>query len=526
MNFFNRTMFFLHRLSGTIVALFFAMWFLTGLVLIYHPYPRVDDRMKQAHLEAIPDTLPAIEPFLNKIDGTVKHISVHQQLGQTLIELSTSDKDYTFCADTTQQQKAITEEALMQIASRWVEGTPVRKDTIYDREQWVLYERFKSEMPMVHLTYDDPDKSELFISINTGEVHQWTTRKSRFWAYIGAIPHKLYFPFIRKDLDTWKWCIYIGGFTCLIAALTGLYVGIYVLVRRRLKKKVWENPYKKFVYRWHEFIGLGMGLFMILWGFSGMFIMERIPQWIAPYEGDYTISASRFWGRRPLPLNAYKLDYTQLAEVYKDIKAVDWTHFGSVPVYAVVNADSMVYIDASKSTPEPVEVSPDEILKCAIKVISQGKSEGGSAHGHATHMTRTSLSEKEKADTVSPSRKETPAPKIEKSDCSIELLTAYDEYYSDRDNEYPLPVYKVDINNADGSRFYVSPHTGEVRYSNHNRRVKRWAVTAIHYLKIQALMEHKVLWTICIWTLCLGGAFVSLTGAWLGLKWIKRSIKT
>jgi uncharacterized iron-regulated membrane protein len=97
-------MFFLHRLSGTIVALFFAMWFLTGLVLIYHPYPRVDDRMKQAHLEAIPDSLPAIEPFLNKIDGTVKHISVHQQLGQTLIELSTSDKDYTFCADTTQQQ--------------------------------------------------------------------------------------------------------------------------------------------------------------------------------------------------------------------------------------------------------------------------------------------------------------------------------------------------------------------------------------------------------------------------------------
>ena len=302
----------------------------------------------------------------------------------------------------------------------------------------------------------------------------------------------------------------------------GFYVGIVVLIRRRLKKHVWENPYKKFVYRWHEFIGLGMGLFMILWGFSGMFIMERIPQWVAPYEGDYTISASRFWGRKPLPLSAYKLDYTQLTTVCKDIKSVDWTHFGSVPVYAVVNADSMVYIDASKSTPEPVEVSSEEILECAIKVISQGKSDGENSHGHATRMEREKSSENSTPD----SGKETETATIQKSDCSIELLTAYDEYYSDRDNEYPLPVYKVDINNADGSRFYVSPQTGEVRYSNHNRRVKRWAVNAIHYLKIQALMKHKVLWTICIWVLCLGGAFVSLTGAWLGLKWIKRCIKT
>ena len=522
MNFFNRTMFFLHRLSGTIVALFFAMWFLTGLVLIYHPYPRVDDKMKQAHMENLPDTLPVLDPFIAKVDGTIRNISVHQQLGQTLIEISTRDKDYLFCADTAQQQKTINEEALMQIASNWVERIPIKKDTIYDREQWVLYERYKSEMPMVHLTYDDKDKSELYISIKTGEVHQWTTRANRFWAYIGAIPHKLYFPFIRKDLETWKWCIYIGGFICLIAAFTGFYVGIFVLIRRRLKKHVWENPYKKFVYRWHEFIGLGMGLFMILWGFSGMFIMERIPQWVAPYEGDYTISASRFWGRKPLPLSAYKLDYTLLTTVCKDIKSVDWTHFGSVPVYAVVNADSMVYIDASKSTPEPVEFSSEEILECAIKVISQGKSDGENSHGHATRMEREKSSENSTPD----SSKETETATIQKSDCSIELLTAYDEYYTDRDNEYPLPVYKVDINNADGSRFYVSPQTGEVRYSNHNRRVKRWAVNAIHYLKIQALMKHKVLWTICIWVLCLGGAFVSLTGAWLGLKWIKRCIKT
>ena len=493
MNFFNRTMFFLHRLSGTIVALFFAMWFLTGLVLIYHPYPRVDDKMKQAHMENLPDTLPVLDPFIAKVDGTIRNISVHQQLGQTLIEISTRDKDYIFCTDTAQQQKAINEEALMQIASNWVEGIPIKKDTIYYREQWVLYERYKSEMPMVHLTYDDKDKSELYISIKTGEVHQWTTSSNRFWAYIGAIPHKLYFPFIRKDLETWKWCIYIGGFICLIAAFTGFYVGIFVLIRRRLKKHVWENPYKKFVYRWHEFIGLGMGLFMI-----------------------------RFWGRKPLPLSAYKLDYTLLTTVCKDIKSVDWTHFGSVPVYAVVNADSMVYIDASKSTPEPVEVSSEEILECAIKVISQGKSDGENSHGHATRMER----EKSSANSTPDSGKETETATIQKSDCSIELLTAYDEYYTDRDNEYPLPIYKVDINNADGSRFYVSPQTGEVRYSNHNRRVKRWAVNAIHYLKIQALMKHKVLWTICIWVLCLGGAFVSLTGAWLGLKWIKRSIKT
>ena len=60
----------LHRITGTIVSLFFAMWFLTGLVLIYHGYPGVEDADLNRHRENLPDSLPALQAMLGRLPGT------------------------------------------------------------------------------------------------------------------------------------------------------------------------------------------------------------------------------------------------------------------------------------------------------------------------------------------------------------------------------------------------------------------------------------------------------------------------
>ena len=101
-------------------------------------------------------------------------------------------------------------------------------------------------------------------------------------------------------------------------------------------------------------------------------------------------------------------------------------------------------------------------------------------------------------------------------------MDEYDEYYLSRTHALPLPVYKVDIDNADKTTYYINPHNGDTKYLTQNKRAKKWVFSGIHYLNIKWLVEHPVIWTILIWTLCLGGAFVSLTGVVLGIKFLKR----
>jgi len=44
---FTRFMFTLHRVTGTLLSLLFVVWFVSGIVMMYHGFPRVtaDDRL-------------------------------------------------------------------------------------------------------------------------------------------------------------------------------------------------------------------------------------------------------------------------------------------------------------------------------------------------------------------------------------------------------------------------------------------------------------------------------------------------
>ena len=107
----------------------------------------------------------------------------------------------------------------------------------------------------------------------------------------------------------------------------------------------------------------------------------------------------------------------------------------------------------------------------------------------------------------------------------ISMIDQYDEYYLSIDNTRPLPVYKVEIDNNDRSVYYIDPATGNHKYLNTNRKVKKWLFSAFHYLNIRWLVERHTLWTIAMWTLCLGGASLSLTGVWLGIRFIFRKLR-
>ncbi len=477
-----RLSFSLHRIFGTVIALFFLMWFLTGLVLIYHPYPRLSDAQRYAIQETLPDSLPNIHTYIANGSEGIQNLRVRQFQNQTLITYTKHKKKYTFCTDTLQNIRPITFTTAKTTAQRCLDATIRRVDTLLQREQWVLYSKYEQELPIYRFYFDDPQQHEVFVSSRSGEVLQITNTQSRLWAWLGAIPHKFYLPFIRKNLDVWKSSITIGGILCTLAALTGIIITLYILIKRSKKGNVLLNPYRKTFYRWHYTTGIIFGIFVLAWGISGIFSLQRIPQWLIPMEQEYIFRPSKMWGEKALSLSAYRLDYRTLKTTYPDLKEISWTHFGNIPVYEIISGKEKNYIDASTPIAKPLNISKETILK-------------GIQNIHGTNAK-----------------------------FKISMMNEYDNYYLSRNSSLPLPVYKIEIDNQENSLYYVCPTTGYIRYLNTNKKIKKWLFNGIHYLNIHYLTERPILWTILIWTLCLGGAAVSFTGVWLGYKYISRKI--
>ncbi len=42
-----------HRMLGTVLSILFLVWFLSGMVMMYHSYPKVSQQQRMEHAETI-----------------------------------------------------------------------------------------------------------------------------------------------------------------------------------------------------------------------------------------------------------------------------------------------------------------------------------------------------------------------------------------------------------------------------------------------------------------------------------------
>lgn len=146
------------------------MWFITGIVLIYHPYPKVSEKLLYDNKENLPSSLPDLSSVRSRMDDKVKSLSLKQFQGQTLFS--------------TDKAPSVTFPIVERVAKHWINAPIERVDTLNEREQWVLFTKYDKELPIYKFYFDDAERHELFISGRTAEVLQMTTAKQRFWAWM------------------------------------------------------------------------------------------------------------------------------------------------------------------------------------------------------------------------------------------------------------------------------------------------------------------------------------------------------
>ena len=470
-----------HRILGICLSILFLMWFVSGIVMMYHTYPRVEKEQALAFAEDIDTVLLPIQNLVEELPlrDPVKSISLNKRAGENVIRISTEEEEFLLNARTGLPIGKFSSGQLQQIANRWSSGDAMLKDTLNEIDVWLIGAYPFKDFPVYHYCFPDEEKGELYLSSRTGDALQFTTWKSRFWAWVGAIPHWIYVKQFRAHgRQPWKdivlWVSGIG----ILMTLSGIYVGIRSF-RIARKKHHTGTPYRKGLFLWHHLAGLCFVLFTLTWIFSGFMSLAQVPQWISKVHEPRNVRDEI--NGSSLALDAYRLDCQRILE-QEGIKNLTWTSLGGYPCYKVETEKETYLVDATI----PSEVRRLEVDETFCREMMQ-------------HIRG----------------KEVPV--------EVSLLTEYDNYYISLKNALPLPVYKIKVRDADKSCYYLDPVDGSCRYFNENTRYRVWMYKGLHCFSTVFFARHHTLRDVLMWILLLGGCVLSVTGVILSIRYVSRN---
>lgn len=270
-----------HRWLGVVLAVPVLLWFLSGAVLLFVPFPRlseaesragrsdlalaavrIDARQaaRAAGLDAPPQRarlgMLGARPVWRLSDGEERWHLVGADDGRVLPELDASAA--AAVARDFQRRRGQAESAPQYLGR-------------IERDQWTLNGLSGLRPPLHKLRFADAQATELYVSASTGEAVRDSTRSERGWNWVGAIVHWIYPTALRAQPALWRQVVMWLSGAALFAALAGVAIGAWRSVDawRRVRR---ISQYRG-VYAWHHWLGWGGGWLMLSWLFSGWMSM-------------------------------------------------------------------------------------------------------------------------------------------------------------------------------------------------------------------------------------------------------------
>ena len=214
-----------HRWLGIAGCVLFAGWFVSGIVMMYVRMPAVAAEERLARAPALDLSAAAFSPVdaANANGLRLAQVQVAMLQDRPAYRFGGRDQLIVF-ADTGEVFLGLGVEGAARVARRWApEGAAVHYDAyLTEPDQWTL----QTLLPVHRVSLDDEAGTVLYVSEITGDVVQRTTRRERFWAYLGPVTHWVYFTPLRSNGRLWTdsiiWSSLVGCFLCATGLLWGL----------------------------------------------------------------------------------------------------------------------------------------------------------------------------------------------------------------------------------------------------------------------------------------------------------------
>ena len=198
----------LHRYIGIPMSVIVVTWFASGIVMMYtRGMPALSIEQSLELKSAIPTEEIGITPIealrRNDLNFVAGELSVEALLLRPAYRFG-SDGELTIFADNGAFFAGADESSGRDIVATAF-ALPVSRvhfdGELTEPDQWTITEN--RHLPLLKYNLEDSSATEAYVSVTTGEVVLATNETSRFLAWIGAIPHWIYFTTLRVNEPAW-----------------------------------------------------------------------------------------------------------------------------------------------------------------------------------------------------------------------------------------------------------------------------------------------------------------------------------
>jgi hypothetical protein len=357
----------LHRRLGLIVGPAVLLWFLSGVVLLWVPYPSLTEREWLLNAETIqlPDCCAALSRLLERFDGPEGIESVHirmvggrpvataQSLNGTLVSLT---------VDTAEAIAPLSREWAQRVALQVAPGKVVEEMNLIDHDIWTVHQRFDTHRPLWKVQLPGERRSVLYISSVTGDLVQDTTADERRWNLVGAVIHWWYWPWLRRH---WEWWDQVVWWVSAIGTVTVVAGGL--ILGREWVKHGWSGL---FVGRWrvHRALGVIAGISACCWMASGWLSMDH-GRWFS--DGKVNVEdREQFMGGRLIPRDVEAMPDFSTTLVDETVKEIRLTKMaGIVHLIARMSPSQQAILTVTSQEAVSREAFQDEVVKAAARSL-------------------------------------------------------------------------------------------------------------------------------------------------------------
>ena len=190
-----RQLYLWHRYFGITLCLLFALWFVSGVAMMYVRIPILFPADPFAYLQPFDPasvTVSAADAIiaagLTEVPRRIRLASLHSRPIYHL--LPRGQRWIGVYADSGERLDGVSPDDARAIASRAYSTFPVEYvRTVETIDQWTLTNSLNLQRPLHRIAIGDEPRTEVYVSSVTGEIVMRTTRAERALAWLGPIVH-------------------------------------------------------------------------------------------------------------------------------------------------------------------------------------------------------------------------------------------------------------------------------------------------------------------------------------------------
>jgi hypothetical protein len=512
-----------HRWIGIVLGLLVFVWFGSGIVMMYYPYPELTESQQLA-------LLPAFEPD-RRVVGFARAVASYRQTIATPVRSGASapaavfygggavaDQQgtvdqvdggrlevwdghlaYTLWRERGRRREhvalvdALSARVLTPIdaptavgVARGVVGaqTPLEDVALLPRsDHYFMGAEYRFAFPVYRVRFSDEAATAVYVSRNSAAAPAVVTRVTRVTTWLGTVPHWLYFMWLYYDYPgAWEWVNLILPGVAVGLALTGMILGVYQLFPRRHRGE-WRVSGYHGMSLWHHVTGIAFGVLVLTWALSGLLEILGASADPRPGQTERARGGSVTWTNIRVGEVAALASLRAATGGVVIPRAIDVDQLDQRPGYRFLLADGRTYwVDAETRAPRG-ELGPERVGELAERIL-----------GRAARVL------------------------------GVDEITHYDAYYYARHGrEKHLPAWRVRFDDADHSVLYLDTVSGTpVGFVDDEARRWRWWRDGLHDLDLPALINHRPWWDFVVLPLMIGGTISAITGVWLLCRRLRR----